>query len=430
MPISFSCATTAAVHQELEYVSALLQTNKDSLRVDGSVTARDIRRYLASRHSLRVSVKDVETMILQDLAGTVLVNNDADDDDGDDPPSLMPDPCGKDSVKVKKINQEENKFDLVQLTSLLLLPILRQIEYHYEQQEQQKTNRSPEMEISFGGKESAPEQEPSMSKSRPEDSDEETTTDTWNLMDTVLLLILQEVGLDYGVELNDQTLKKILSAFGERWPAHVRAKMIQQVAVASQSEGGDTSVPRLNNDTFRKVLTSDILYYDVTKVDSLSTFYEDALQSGPTQNLTSRSTGSGGRIYSPHVALQRFYTAPNVDSAVNPYFSFLWNILTWLTMSVTFFWYLFQGVTPETGFMSVDCSKNQTFGCFVASSILTWLEIFIKLGTLGFLFLYLSTLGNNVYISYRRHKALGVVGNLVGMVTILFFIVFPYHYQW
>jgi hypothetical protein len=72
MPLRFPRLTGAGGDAvELQYVAALLQTTSDkSWRSDGTVTALDIRRYLASRHGFRVDTDILEREILGHLVGT------------------------------------------------------------------------------------------------------------------------------------------------------------------------------------------------------------------------------------------------------------------------------------------------------------------------------------------------------------------------
>ena len=58
---------------ELEYIAALMQTEKMFLRKDGSLTARDIHFYLKSRHGLRIPIEQVEREIICELGGTAIL---------------------------------------------------------------------------------------------------------------------------------------------------------------------------------------------------------------------------------------------------------------------------------------------------------------------------------------------------------------------
>ena len=79
--------------KELEYLSALLQTNQQHLRADGTIKACDVVLYLRSRHGIVVSEDVVKNLILKDLAG-------------------------------QTTNSESDVLDLCQLTAILIIPEL------------------------------------------------------------------------------------------------------------------------------------------------------------------------------------------------------------------------------------------------------------------------------------------------------------------
>ena len=94
MTIIFDCPTGAVRDlKELEYLSALLQTNMQHLRSDGTIKASDIVLYIRSRHGLVVQEDLVQQLILKELAGQTM-------------------------------DVESDVIDLCQLTAILLIPQL------------------------------------------------------------------------------------------------------------------------------------------------------------------------------------------------------------------------------------------------------------------------------------------------------------------
>ena len=79
--------------RELEYLSALLQTNQQHLRADGTIKAGDIVLYLRSRHGIVVEEDTVKNLIMKELAGQTM-------------------------------NVDSDVLDLCQLTAILLIPQL------------------------------------------------------------------------------------------------------------------------------------------------------------------------------------------------------------------------------------------------------------------------------------------------------------------
>jgi hypothetical protein len=113
---------------ELEYISALLQSHQHVIRASGSVKAVDIVVYLKSRHGLIVSEEVIDQYIITELAGQIqndvplkpLINDDYDDDNAGD-------------IATKKVTSKERKaieeslripLDICQLTTILMIPEL------------------------------------------------------------------------------------------------------------------------------------------------------------------------------------------------------------------------------------------------------------------------------------------------------------------
>jgi hypothetical protein len=94
---------------ELEYCSALRQTNlAGPLRVDGSLTADDVRLHILSRHGVPASIDQVEQLLLYELAGGILYEEEANDADEVDDEELDDDKKEMPS-SFKKEEEEEGK---------------------------------------------------------------------------------------------------------------------------------------------------------------------------------------------------------------------------------------------------------------------------------------------------------------------------------
>mmetsp|Transcript_11119 Transcript_11119/g.16328 ORF Transcript_11119/g.16328 Transcript_11119/m.16328 type:complete len:948 (+) Transcript_11119:156-2999(+) len=377
---------------ELEYVSALLQTNRNSLRADGSLIARDVHLYLKSRYGIEFSEEDVKDFIMQELAGTLISNENSEEKAPmDNSIDSSIDSAGKEAPKKKDVTEEdEPKIDLVQLTSLILIPVIRaQCRRSFltkmplftgELGSLAKSN-SEEDEVDFHD---CIDQSKEISMQNNAQSNiEEQDSD---VIDLVITIILQEAGLERNVELTEENMRKILIVFREQWPDEVVQGMINVC--------GDN--PVFNRDTFLHALTNDTKAYDLSRNHKYSSHYEDACN----------AAHDGGNYH----RLKRFYTAPNVDSAVDTYGSRLWTILAFFTYFVTAFVYLFNTLNVKgSDFLVLDCQGIETvktalfFGCTVVNSIIALVRIFFLFAVLGFLMLFFTTLGNSVYIygSYR-----------------------------
>ena len=100
--------------QELEFLSALLQSHQHVIRSSGTIKARDIALYFKSRHGILVSEVFIERFILNDLAGQIQ----------DEPlPKVEP---TQEKPKKKKSPLDEDEFlgalDICQFASILLIP--------------------------------------------------------------------------------------------------------------------------------------------------------------------------------------------------------------------------------------------------------------------------------------------------------------------
>jgi hypothetical protein len=112
---------------ELEFLSALLQSHQHVIRSSGTIKTRDIALYFNSRHGLFVSEETIERFILTDLAGQI-----------QDEPQPKEEPAGEKGMKKRKKSPlDEDEFlgalDICQFASILLIPeILEGSEGSYE----------------------------------------------------------------------------------------------------------------------------------------------------------------------------------------------------------------------------------------------------------------------------------------------------------
>lgn len=87
---------------ELEYISALAQTAKRTVRPDGSLRDADIRLFLSSRYGIRLSEEEVRATVLRGLTTTTTA------------------PATNSGVE----GREHVDLDLMEVVSLLFIPLL------------------------------------------------------------------------------------------------------------------------------------------------------------------------------------------------------------------------------------------------------------------------------------------------------------------
>jgi len=264
-----------------------------------------------------------------------------------------------------------------------------------------------------------------------------------------LLVILQEAGLEYGVELTFDVMRTILEAFGEdQWPDEVVHEMVAQASGSAskrrrKGDDGDdegstaAEIPILDVLTFLRALTADTAAYDLAWDDRVSTFWQD-INSDPNSNETDNTketmieVGEADEACHNPPPIHRMFTGDSIDFTSDSYASFSWTILVWFAVVLAFFSYLFRRI--RTDVQRLPCATNApdpasvTFGCIVADAIVSWLVIFVVLTILGFVFLFLSTLGNSMYLT-EWNKSIGVAAIFVSMAVVAFATMVTYGYS-
>lgn len=496
MPISFdrpvgACADSA----ELEYISALMQTEKLYLRQEGSLTARDIEYFLLSRYGVKIEREQIERDIIGEFGGSSLqtlsssnvvssttgANNNGinstlrsastlsnginDLNNGTElevkvvklgtgtevgiedvevapklksvafreesptrtaahvgqqslrrpPPSTKPMSLRmrtlrlsqqfdqedyqryqqyKSMRKINELNEDpletvdgemrtEMVIDLAQITSMLLIPKLRKLR---ELEDKAESKR---------------------------EANETLNTDTEeDIIDLVLAIILKETGLSYGQELTPEILTQIVvsPAITVYWSDHLRETMMQCATNASPD-----GIPRLDRETCLRVLTQDIMVYNV---DCATSTHET-----PMEEVNSMKQDDDER------ELKRCFMASNIDTNADTYRSVTWTILSFYVVVVTILAYLFHYVTPIYLWKEPNCTggNGSQMLCSIATATYNWLQLLVMLSVVGFPFYYLITQGNSIYYPENPHMATGLV--LFSMAATFVFVLLPFFYK-
>lgn len=237
-------------------------------------------------------------------------------------------------------------------------------------------------------------------------------------------MILKETDLPYDTEVTKDVLRKILSCFNEVWSDEVLETMLRVASGPPDSshkfvrEAKIPATPRLNRATLVRVLTEDLTAYDVDL---------DNTKASPWAEAASSEVGENEQYASD---LEQIYTASNIDANAQTYKSESWHIWVWFCIVTTLFAYLFSGPAPASYFPEPDCGlTDSTLACSIATATQNWIEVFIKLSVMGFPIVYLSTLGNSVYLDRERQRWLGTVLILVAMVSISVYVALPFFYH-
>ena len=319
---------------ELEYLSALQQTEKDFLRSDATLIAKDIRLYLKSRHGLDVLEDRVAREILQDLGGTIL----AEEYSSEPSKSLLESDqhvlgSGRLSNKNNNNNNifadqkdegaQQEQADEENRSSDCLEPSKQEKKSNLDLDDDDddmkmavgdgtKTSSATRKEDSFPDKsdefdfdrlpldeqkqifENVPKfdiaqvvslllipifcrlaHETKVKDASSNSMGEEDEEEEGDLIDAVLHIMLQESRLEYNIELTKPILIRLLNAHGEG--SDVPEKVIDQMLLQARFGVDKDETIRLNRQCLLRALTADISdYYNVEWPGRETTFYEDA----------------------------------------------------------------------------------------------------------------------------------------------------------
>jgi hypothetical protein len=390
---------------ELEYCSALRQTAKN-IRFNGSLTARDIQVHLLSRHSMSVSLERIEQSILVELAGgtnyqekleksrhkksrpkkrekgtlrkdsTMSMwsftsdedeDQDKEEDDSDVTVSVVDRNPRRNGNQDDMAVSRTTPLDMVQQTALLLIPELQKInvETNGKLQSVDQPIKVADLE------EQAPPTMNSASFSSSQ-SDESEKLDIASMIEASLLLICEEAGIEYGVELTVDVMHNILRAFSEdHWDDETVEEMVRAAAgknTSASSEKDHQSPVRLDCNTFLRALTADLSRYRTEWSDKASTFVEDV-------NANERVADVG----LPSPPLSSFYSFPSIDFTADTYSNYMWAVLGWFLFMITFLGYLLDRFNRnDLGTFECDASLFTEFGCDVLHSSAMWLEVILR----------------------------------------------------
>ncbi|CAB9503463.1 expressed unknown protein [Seminavis robusta] len=431
-PINFDrpVGATADV-AELEYISALMQTEKLFLRQDGSLTGRDIHFYLKSRHGVRVPVEEIEREIICQMACVFRpgskhhisqsshvtkkngVANTVKVDAGRSTTGEFFDCIMEDAElqpptehsRQPKAGAQRSMGMSKRVMALRVSQAISQEDYEkYKQYKHQQLKMIREEEDGNGSTDDTDDDDteteelkmnliriasllfiPKLRQARV-DADKGVETDQVDVIDVFLAIILAETGLKYDQEITLDVLLHILS-FGDnrRKEGNEFTDSLMETALASHPH----AKPRMNKETILRVLTDDIEAYDVDLENTKETTFDEV-------NSMEGSDKS---------KLRRIYTAGNIDANADTYRSKTWTIVAWYAIVVILVAYLFNGVSPIYNWQPTDCTTTEyQVSCAVLVATQHWLEVFVSLSIVGFPFLFLANLGNSVYLDRKQDK--------------------------
>jgi hypothetical protein len=268
----------------------------------------------------------------------------------------------RDDLAKQMVVIKTTPLDLVQQTAMLLIPELQKINI-----ESKGRLPSPEELVKQADavvEEQAPPQDHTDGGKSSTDADS-GTMDIKLMIEASLLLICEDAGIEYGVELTVDVMRDILHAFSE---THWDDETVEQMVRAASSGTSDREIPVLDCNTFLRALTADLSRYRTEWTNKASTFIQDV-------NSNERVTDVG----LPPPPMTSFYSLPSIDYTADTYSNYIWAILSWFLFMLTFGTYLWDKFLNDR-LVGVDCDPTvfTTFGCRVINSSVVWLEVFIR----------------------------------------------------
>jgi hypothetical protein len=286
----------------------------------------------------------------------------------------------------KMVINKTTPLDLVQQTALLLIPELHkfrvessgtlsrgpELVQHEADLEPEAPSLSspPPPGVGAGGDRRGSDPAGRSAPAVPVDGDPSSAPglDAGVTIEGALLLICEQAGIEYGVELTFGVMRDILHAFSEdHWDDETVEQMVR-AAGAPSTNGTLTAVPVLDAGTFLRALTSDLTRYRSEWSGSASTHLQDV-----------NSNEHVSDVGLPPPPLESFYSLPSIDYTAETYSNYLWTVLSWFLFMITFGSYLIEKFSNLLGGgIACDATILTPFGCRVVRSSFVWLEVFVK----------------------------------------------------
>jgi len=372
--------------KELEYISALHQTDQCNIRADGSIYAKDISNFLCSRYGIKVSDDEVRRTIIKGFGG------------GD---------------------EDEECIDLTELVAILIIPLLLKASKLRDHQRFMKPiTESRELSKLFG----RPQTQKSSKSSLPTpvmDTDSFTAT-SGNIIDDVLaMILLNTTGSPNPKKLNKYLVKDILLAYGEKEIADDEKLIEDMVSAAKGTNRGGI----FDSTAFARALTHDITEYDVMNEKKMTSYYFDVFETNNLGMLQKEIKKEKSEIdveaLDGLTFPQSVYTAAAIDEVAGTYCSKALVTFLWASFILTYFAYFYDvHISQDLAYCTTE--ERNEFGCLIANGIVNWLIILVQLCFLGIVYMGLGSLGNS--LEWKTPTAL-----IIGMISISIFTYMPYH---
>lgn len=299
--------------------------------------------------------------------------------------------------------------DMMQLVSLLLIPILR------EQQEE---------------------------RNKMESNGDSSHIKDDLLLYTVEMLLHDVTGSRQPKQLTSRLIRQMFQAYGEEEMAEDDELVLQMLEAAG---GGPGKRVLLDAKTFCRALTADVQAYDVESKNRLSTTWDDVMggqnngrsdkdgtqssnesaqddfidpekQADVTMNST-KSMEDGSKVEGDVDNVPTMYTAPQIDNAADTFRSKPLVFFMWTFFLLSFQIYLNQSLRRGIYDSFPKCQYNQrsrpvenagAFFCTIGLSIVQWIITLIIMSLAGVLYFAIGGMGNDLKCTKPIYPLIGV----------------------
>jgi len=425
----------AADVKELEYISALHQTDMTRVRKDASIKDVDIASFLMSRYGILVTPEEVRKTIMYGLGG------------GD---------------------TEDESLDMIEVVAILLIPTLLKAA-------QAGLGLSPFDDINIVQKDLKHAWQIAREKKKNRDATAVMPDD--DMIEVVHRMILRDsTGSDAPRALSRDLLREILTAYGEGELAQDGGVLDEMLAIA-----GGAGAP-FDVEGFTRALTADVDRYDPRKEIEESTFYYDVfgtdgddiranvavvieatdrdVEGGAGTSVESEAGISVRRVAvedpTRECDMKKVYTNPSIDYSAGTYKSkyavaFLWAflmvLLLWIYTDKNDFFDFIPNILcgaeeDENGEVIYDENgdvKNPEFStttCETGNKIISSITYFICWGVLGMMLIGVGSFGNDTVgrVSFRfrgnkrtkKTKVMARIGLVMTTILITLFLVLQF----
>ncbi|KAL7506893.1 hypothetical protein ACHAXN_004107 [Cyclotella atomus] len=440
--------------KELEYISALLQTERLELRKDGSIQAIDISSFLMSRYGIQVTEEEVKGTVLKEF-GQCIRQRDELADEKDE--NAEQDNYSGTNSSQQMLGKSMEHLDLTQVLALLLIPALLKAktkleEYRIKGHNDVESSCMSSFCTAFENSQMASEsvlQTPDLESSLREDNifhgdathsslasmlgrSTGPRTKGWaikqsekgdahspdsGLIEDVLEMMLHDAtGNKEPQPLTKDLLKQLLVFYGEVDMADDDDLIEEMIAAASDGESQDVEGKQLMLDkyTFARALTADVELYNVENENRVTTNFYDVYGNNEPQPSEERGSDS-------IQCANTVWTFPSIDYTADTFRSKSFVILLWVTWIISYFAYMSN---PEGiySYGMIGCDENGGgFWCWMLQGIIKWLILMVQLSVFGTTFVLWASIGN----SSNSNPLFAIIS----MGAIVMFSIAPFFYE-